>query len=133
MIKCNYNINKIKSKLKNYKIKKHYKILFFFLIIFYESIILISRNKIDLKQNFELNKKYLNIQRHINLNFPKILKNKIRIGIYIFSLKGGGAERVTSLFLNYFYKIEIFDLFLFTLNIHEIDEFKIPNNIKRFF
>ena len=126
MISYNIYINKLLFKKKN---KNNIKSYFTFFIIIYIFIIFLCRSK----KNFELNENYLNMQIYNHLDFPKKLKNKIRICIYIDRLKGGGAERITSLFLNYFYKIEIFDLFLFTFNIREIDEYKISDNIKRFF
>jgi hypothetical protein len=35
--------------------------------------------------------------------------------------------------LKYIHNIKIFDIFLFTLNIIEVDEYDIPDNIKRVF
>ena len=66
-------------------------------------------------------------------NYLNIMKNQkiIRIGILAISLKNGGIERQTSLLLNYFKKIKIFKLFLFTKKNKEKDEYKIGKKIRR--
>ena len=58
--------------------------------------------------------------------------NKIRLGIFANSLKNGGTERQTSLLLNYFNKVKIFELFLFTKKEKEKNEYIIDENIPRF-
>jgi hypothetical protein len=88
-------------------------IIKFILFLFKIIIIVKYKNQLYIK-NIKLNKYYLNIQNDLNLTFNKILKNNIKIGIYIYNLKNGGTQRITSILLNYFYKIKIFDLFVFT-------------------
>ena len=58
-------------------------------------------------------------------------KREIRLGFYTYSLNGGGTERLTSLFVNYFSKIKIFNIYLFTQKPKENNEFTIPKYIKR--
>ena len=134
----NYRKQKIifSIKLKKYKkianknnIKKIILISIFFILL----IEILNNKKIGIKNIFELNRKYSEIQKYINFTFPNKLKSKIRLGIYIYKLKGGGIERATTLLLNYIHNIKIFDIFLFTLNIIEVDEYDIPDNIKRVF
>ena len=56
---------------------------------------------------------------------------KIRIAIYYSRIKNGGIERSTSMFINYFHKIKIFKIYLFTIKNREEDEYIIPKSIKR--
>ena len=67
------------------------------------------------------------------MNFPSNdkLNKKIRIGIYTTGLSGAGLQRSTSLMVNNFYQIRLFEIFLFTVNKHEENEYNIPKNIKR--
>ena len=81
----------------------------------------------------ELNNNYKTIQNELNLNFVNNLYHKIKIAIYAYTMKNGGRARVTSLLINYFNKIKIFDLFLFTKRYKEDNEYLIPNNIKRIY
>lgn len=62
--------------------------------------------------------------------FYNPIKN-IRVGIYTYSLKGGGTERLTALFLNYLSVESEFELFLFSQKNKEKNEYIIPNTIKR--
>jgi len=102
------------------------------LIIFILKIIIIVKYKKQLYiKNIELNRYYINIQKNLKLSFTTILKRNIRIGIYIYNLKNGGTQRITSILLNYFYKVKIFDLFVFTQKKKEENEYIIPNKIKR--
>lgn len=58
---------------------------------------------------------YFGLYHLLNLSFnDKKITNKIKIGIYSFYLRNGGRARITSLLLNYLYKIKIFRLYLFT-------------------
>ena len=118
-------------KQKNQKIINKYSIKKILIIIFF--ILLIDRINNNKINNYELNKNYNDLQKFINFPFPNKLKNKIRLGVYIYEMKGGGAQRVTALLLNYIHEIRIIDIFLFTLNVKEINEYKIPDNIKRIF
>ena len=81
------------------------------------------KSKIEyLNDNYVL--KQCNISKYIN---------KIKLGIYSYSLKGGGTERLTSLFINYLTQIKLFDIFLLTQKKKEENEFKISKNINRIF
>ena len=59
--------------------------------------------------------------------------NKIRVGVFSYYLRNGGRARITSLLLNYLYKINIFNLYLFTrdLGFDKESEYFIENNIVR--
>jgi len=101
-------------------------------ILFLLKIIIIVKYKNQLyNKNTELNKYYFNIQKELNLSFNNISKNNIKIGIYIYNLKNGGTQRITSILLNYFDKVKIFKLFVFTQKKKEENEYIIPNKIKR--
>ena len=80
-----------------------------------------------------MNKNYIEIQKNLNLKFNNKLKNKIRIAIYTFSLKDGGLQKLTSLIIKYFYKIKIYELYLFTKQPKDSNEYIIPENIPRTF
>ena len=56
----------------------------------------------------------------------------INIAIYTLRLKDGGRARITALLINYLSEINIFNIFLFTNFLIEENEYKIPNNIRRF-
>lgn len=108
--------------------KNDYLVFFYFLFF-----IMILNHKNNYRKYFnDINKYYISIQNEINLHFNNNkLKNKIRIGIYIHKLKGGGIERATSLFLKNINTIKIFDLYLFISDIHEKKQFLVPDNIKK--
>ena len=59
--------------------------------------------------------------------------NKIRIGVFSYYLRNGGRARITSLLLNYLYRINIFNLYLFAkdLGFEKESEYYIENNIIR--
>ena len=79
----------------------------------------------------EINKYYSKIQTDLNLNFINILKRKIHLGIYTYCLNNGGRARITSILINYLYKIKIFDLYLFTKIEKQENEYLIPKETKR--
>ena len=81
--------------------------------------------------NLELKDNYLNINQKLNLTFKETIKNKIRIGIYAYTMKNGGRARITALLLNYLNKINIFRIYLFTVRMKQDNEYIFPNNIKR--
>ena len=58
-------------------------------------------------------------------------KDKIRLAIYSYGLKGGGTERVSALLLNYLYIENIFHLYVFTQRGIEEKEYQIPTDIDR--
>jgi glycosyltransferase involved in cell wall biosynthesis len=57
---------------------------------------------------------------------------KIKIALHYYSLKNGGAQRVSALLTNYLSKKKIFALFLF-LNKKEKNEYEIPINVKKIY
>ena len=128
--------NIILRKKKNQE-KFIFKNYFHKIMIFIIILSLISKYKdefIKIKKNFDfsdLNINYKKIQKNINLKFKNKLKNKIRIAIYTYSLKNGGLQRFTSLFLKYFNKIKIYELYLYTQISKEKNEYIIPKNISR--
>ena len=124
-LKLKYKINKIEDfTCKIIYSKKCIIFLFLFIAINIYNHLLISKK-------IELNKNYLIIQKNLNLIFNNIITTKIRIGIYIYNLKNGGTQRITSLLLNYFYKFNLFDLYLFSQQRKEENEYFIPKSIKR--
>ena len=78
-----------------------------------------------------MNKIYLNIQKYIKINFHNKIYKKIRIGIYVYSLKNGGMERQMASLLNHLDTVGLFKLFLFTSKKKEKNEYKIPKKTKR--
>ena len=44
----------------------------------------LKNNKIRIKDIYELNRNYINIQKYINYTFSNKINSKIRFGIYIF-------------------------------------------------
>ena len=106
---------------------KQFKIILFLLPF----IIIIINKNIILKYNIDINEKYIKIQKNINITFHNKIKNKINIGIYGYCIKNGGRARITAFLLNYFYKIKIFNVFLFTRIDKENNEYTIPSDIKR--
>ena len=132
--------NKIKkiNQLNNKLLKKDKFMILclkykqFKIIIFLLPLIIIIRNKnIILKYKLDINEKYIKIQKNINITFKNKIKNKINIGIYGYCIKNGGRARITAFLLNYFYKIKIFNVFLFTRIDKENNEYFIPHDIKR--
>ncbi len=75
-----------------------------------------------IKINILTNYKYFKIINYIN---------NIRIGIVSNSLKNGGAERQTSLIIEYLNKVDKFELYLFTRKPKNENDYPIDNNIKR--
>jgi hypothetical protein len=126
-MKLKYKMNKIEDLAREIIFSKKYII---FLCLF---VAVNVYNHLLNSKKIELNKNYLIIQKNLNLIFNNIITTKIRIGIYIYSLKNGGTQRITSLLLNYFYKFNLFDLFLFTQKKKEENEYFIPQSIKRSF
>lgn len=101
------------------------------LVFIYIVIIIIIYNMRIPINNMELKYNYLDIKKKFNLTFNKELKNKIRIGIYAYTMKNGGRARITAQLLNYFSKINIFQIYLFTVRMKQDNEYIFPNNITR--
>ena len=121
-------INNKKKKSVNKNIFTIKTVIKIFIIII---IILFLNMKIHKKITSELNKYYRQIQRNINLKFNNNLKDKIKIGIYTYSFKNGGLQKLTSLILKYFHNIKIYDIYIFTIKGKEDNEYIIPQNVKR--
>ena len=81
--------------------------------------------------NLELNDHYLAFKNKYNYNFNNSLTNKIRVGIYAYTMKNGGRARITALLLNYLFNIKIFQIYLFTVRMTQDNEYIFPINIKR--
>ena len=77
------------------------------------------------------NDNYNLTQKGLNLTFPYTINNKINIGIYTYRIKDGGRARITSLLINYFNNLKIFNINLFTVLQKEDNEYLIPKCIKR--
>ena len=87
-----------------------------FIIIFLLIIQTIIKHKEFLKkENLELNNNYIKTKNDLNLFFNDKLNKKIRIGIYTTGLSGAGLQRSTSLIVNNFNQIKIFDIFYLLL------------------
>ena len=110
-----------------YELIIDYKLYFIFILTF---IIIIYIN-LNIKFNIQLNDNYLNIQQQIKLKFNNTIKNKINLSIYGYCLINGGRARITSLLINYLYNIKIFKIYLFTVEDKQLNEYKIPQDIKR--
>lgn len=109
------------------------KIIYFKLIILIIFLFeLFYYNKTLKLYKLEINKYYTKIQKDLNLSFINNLKNKINLGIYTYCLNNGGRARITSLLINYFSKIKIFDLYLLTKIDKQGNEYLIPEETKRF-
>ena len=110
--------------IENYKVKKISIFLILLFLLFFNSFIL--------KINYDiLNNNYLAFTNTFNLTNINKINKKIKLAVYAFGIKNGGRARVTSLLINYFIKIKIFELFLFTKKEKEENEYKIPQNIPR--
>ena len=84
-------------------------------------------------QNLILKEKYFKFQKSLNITLYNEIINKIRVGIFTHSLRNGGIQRMSALLINYLYKSNIFNLYLFSQKNKQSDEFLIPNNVKRIF
>ena len=82
-------------------------------------------------KNLYINNTYFDIKKDFNINVKNKSLIKIKIAIYYIGIKNGGIERSTSVLINYFHKIKIFKIYLFTIRNREEDEYIIPKNIKR--
>ena len=65
------------------------------------------------------------------LDLEKGMKKNITIGIVADSIENGGVERQTSLLLNFFHKVDLFKLYLFTRKSPSRNEYRIYNDIHR--
>lgn len=122
----NGRLNQLIYKFNKFKIIKFLTMIFIFLLI------IIYKNSLKI-YNLDINDNYSKIKKFLNLTFNKKLKFKIRIAIYAYCIKNGGRARMTTILINYFYKIKIFNIYLFTRANKEENEYKIPENIKRDF
>lgn len=86
---------------------------------------------IPLNIKFETNKNIIMNQHKLNISLENIIFKRIKIGIYTYNLKNGGIQRISSLLLNYLYKPKLFNLYLFSQNNKEDNEYIIHEDIKR--
>ena len=110
------------------KIKEN--ILKFFILLCFIIFFFINLYN-DIKFRKILNDNYLELQKKININFHNKIRLKINIAVYGYCIKNGGRARLTALMVSYFYKIKIFNIYLFTKKNKEDNEYSIPKNIKR--
>ena len=122
---------KIYSKNNYISFNKYFnnlkKILYITFILFN----IINLKKYIIFNNIEIKINYQYIYKNYNYNVPNNLINKIRVAIYTYSLTNGGIQRISSLLINYLYKVKIFKLYLFTQKEKQNNEYIIPNDIKR--
>ena len=78
-----------------------------------------------------LNEYYTKAMKSNKLLVKKKLEKKINIGIISYCLRNGGRARVTSLLVNFFYSMKIFNVILITQMPKEAFEYMIPTDIKR--
>ena len=78
-----------------------------------------------------INKNWYYNYYKLNNFYENSLNKKINIGLFAKSLKNGGAERSTSLICYYFNKVQIFKLFVFTLENKQNNEYFLDDNIER--
>jgi len=117
-----------KSFLKKYKlIRIDWKNIINLIIIL---LIFIFKILCNIK-NLYINNTFFEIKKNFNINAKNKLVTNVRIAIYYLRIKNGGIERSTSMLINYFHKIKIFKIYLFTKINREEDEYIIPKNIKR--
>ena len=109
---------------------KQEKVMILIISLLINQYIIIRKEQLR-KEHLELNDNYIKTKNDLNLPFNNKLKRKIRIGIYTIGLTGAGLQRSTSLIVNNFYQIKIFEIILFTVNIKEENEYSIPKDIKR--
>ena len=123
-------ISYIKIIFKKYIYLNSYIKIKYLSLFFIISFIKIYLHSIQITGKI-INQYYIQIQNENNISFTNKIKRRIKIGIYAFGLKNGGRARSTSLLINYFKNIKIFNLYLFTRRLKENDEYNIPDNIKR--
>ena len=127
----------ILKKKENYLLYLKYNYLFIIqefiklLLIINIFISLIKYNIRRSNYNLELNEHYLAFKNKYNYNSNNNLTNKIRVGIYSYTMKNGGRARISALLLNYLFKIKIFQIYLFTVRMTQDNEYIFPINIKR--
>ena len=121
----------INGRINQFIYKFYLLIILKLLITFFIIFLLIIYKKALFIDNLDINEKYSKIKMHLNLTFNEEIKFKIKIGIYAYCIQNGGRARMTSILINYFYKIKIFKIYLFTRTNKEENEYKIPENIKR--
>ena len=126
----NYKNILLNNKYKLFIIHKlFYKERFLLNFILLFSIYIMK--KYTKTQNLILKENYSKFQKSLNITLYNEIINKIRIGIFTHSLRNGGIQRMSALLINYLYKSNIFNLYLFSQKNKQSDEFFIPNNVKR--
>ena len=100
------------------------------LLILIELVVLLKFSIIIELNYFYIKKKCFELNLFLNLKFQSLIKNKIRIGTYVYDLKNGGRARLTAMLLNYFCRINIFNIYLL-INSKKYGEYIINENVKR--
>ena len=102
------------------------KILYFFILILFSNIykIKIFNNE---KEIYYSHTKY----KIYNKIFKKKCLKKINFGIYNPTLSNGGRERITALLITYLFKVNIFNIYLFTRTRKNKYEYQVPENTIR--
>ena len=100
------------------------------LLILIELVVLLKFSIIIELNYFYIKKKCFELNLFLNLKFQSLIKNKIRIGTYVYDLKNGGRARLTAMLLNYFCRINIFNIYLL-INSKKDGEYIINENVKR--
>ena len=129
-LKKKQHLNQSKFQFKE---KYSLKLTIIFIKILYILVLLIYSNIYKIKI-FNINKgKYYSHTKYKiynKISEKKCLK-KINFGIFIPALSNGGRERITSLLINYLFKVKIFNIYLFTKSRRNKYEYKIPENTIR--
>jgi len=110
--------------IEKYKVIKNLIFLIILFLLFFYSF------KLDINHDIINNNNLTNINS-INLTIINQINKKIKVAVYAFGIKNGGRARVTSILINYFIKIKLFNLFLFTKVEKQENEYFIPQNIPR--
>ena len=102
------------------------KILYFFILLLYSNFykIKIFNNE---KEIYYSHTKY----KIYNKKFEKKCLKKINIGIYNPTISNGGKERLTALLITYLFKVNIFNIYLFTRTRKNKYEYQVPENTIR--
>ena len=95
-----------------FKYNFSYNQLIKLLLILIELVVLLKFSIIIELNYFYIKKKCFELNLLLNLKFQSLIKSKIRIGTYIYDLKNGGRARLTAMLLNYFCRINIFNIYL---------------------
>ena len=116
-----------KTKYRLRKIFVCIKILYFLILFIYSNIYKAKLFNNNNKEKYYSHTKY---KIYNKIKEKKCLK-KINFGIHIQTLSNGGRERITALLITYLFKVNLFNIFLFTNVRQNKYEYKIPENTIR--